>query len=137
MKRVAEPTSRTYLMHLLPALRVLNAQRAVVVQQRFADLGIRLLCDRQVNGSETARVLVVGRSAELEQCSGVDGKKTASNVEYVVNVPRRANTLNYKLCSMQNIPKKAWKTRQTRISGICFPIILCHRQSFVRTRSIP
>lgn len=54
-------------MHLLPALRVLDAQRAVVVQQTLADLRVRFLRHRQIERREAARVLVVGRRAQLEQ----------------------------------------------------------------------
>lgn len=53
-------------MHLLPALRVLNAERAVIVQQTLADLRIGLLRHRQVERRQAAGVLVVGRGAKLE-----------------------------------------------------------------------
>lgn len=64
-----EPIDGPYLVHLLPALRVLDAQRSMVMQQTLADLRIGLLGHGQIERRQATGVLVVGRGAQLQKCA--------------------------------------------------------------------
>lgn len=49
-----------YLVHFVPALRVLGAEHGVVVQQRLRHLRVVFLRHRQVDGREVLRVAIIG-----------------------------------------------------------------------------
>lgn len=59
--------SPTYLVHLVPALTVLDAQRGMVMEQALCDLGLALPGDGDVQGGDAAPVSVVGRGSEFEE----------------------------------------------------------------------
>lgn len=59
----------TYLMHFVPALRILGSQNSMIMQQSFCYFRITLFSHREVHRREIFGVSVIRRSTELQQCT--------------------------------------------------------------------
>lgn len=56
------------LVHFLPPLQILGADRRVVMKQRFAEHRVGLVYDAVIERRQSFGVLVIGAGAKLEQC---------------------------------------------------------------------